>query len=61
MKTMSRVMAIQGGDTSMMSDEEMLNSTLQGMGPRPVAPGKVRRKKGKKGSRALAELSELQS
>eukprot|EP00192_Tetraselmis_astigmatica_P002750 CAMPEP_0117671428 /NCGR_PEP_ID=MMETSP0804-20121206/13326_1 /TAXON_ID=1074897 /ORGANISM="Tetraselmis astigmatica, Strain CCMP880" /LENGTH=569 /DNA_ID=CAMNT_0005479883 /DNA_START=21 /DNA_END=1730 /DNA_ORIENTATION=+ len=61
MQTMSRMMAIKGGDMDMMSDEEMLNSTLQGMGPRPVAAGKVRRKKGKKGSRALAELSELRS
>jgi len=60
MQTMSRMMSIQGGNTEMMSDEEMLNATLQGMGPRPVAPGKVRRKKaGKKGSRALAELEGL--
>eukprot|EP00951_Prasinocladus_malaysianus_P005210 scaffold37056_cov20-Prasinocladus_malaysianus.AAC.1 len=62
MSTMSRMMAIQGGQTDMMTDEEMLNSTLQDMGPRPVAAGKVRRKKHRKGSsRALAELEEVRA
>lgn len=62
MQTMTRMMAIQGGQLDgQMSDDEMLNATLQGMGPRPVAPGKVRRKKAKKGSRAASELAELRS
>lgn len=33
------------GMGSMMSDEEMMQATLEGAGPRPVPAGKVRRKK----------------
>ena len=50
MQTMSRMMAISGGASGLMGmpgmdDEEMMSSLMGGAGPRPVAPGRVRRKK----------------
>ncbi|KAI3427161.1 hypothetical protein D9Q98_007098 [Chlorella vulgaris] len=62
MQTMSRMMALSGGGQGMagmpaMSDEEMLEAVMGNSGPRKVAPGKVRRKRG---SRGLAELVALQ-
>lgn len=50
MQTMSRMMAISGGTGGMMGmpgmdDEEMMASLMGGAGPRPVSPGRVRRKK----------------
>jgi signal recognition particle subunit SRP54 len=50
MQTMSRMMAISGGAGGLMGmpgmdDEEMMASLMGGAGPRPVAPGRVRRKK----------------
>lgn len=50
MQTMSRMMAISGGAGGLMGmpgmdDEEMMSSLMGGAGPRPVAPGRVRRKK----------------
>ncbi|WPT10645.1 Signal recognition particle 54 kDa protein [Picochlorum sp. SENEW3] len=50
MQTMSRMMAISGGTSGLMGmpgmdDEEMMSSLMGGAGPRPVAPGRIRRKK----------------
>lgn len=50
MQTMSRMMAISGGAGGLMGmpgmdDEEMMASLMGGAGPRPVAPGCVRRRK----------------
>ncbi|KAI7844769.1 hypothetical protein COHA_001651 [Chlorella ohadii] len=62
MQTLSRMMALSGGAQGMagmpqMSDEEMMEAVMGGTGPRKVAPGKVRRKRG---SRGMAELVALQ-
>ncbi|KAL4443989.1 hypothetical protein ABPG75_011726 [Micractinium tetrahymenae] len=62
MQTMSRMMALSGGAQGMagmpqMSDEEMMEAVMGSTGPRKVAPGKVRRKRG---SRGMAELVALQ-
>lgn len=62
MQTMSRMMALSGGAQGLagmpqMSDEEMMEAVMGSTGPRKVAPGKVRRKRG---SRGLAELVALQ-
>lgn len=64
MQTMSRMMAISGGATGLagmpgMDDEEMMASLMGGTGPRPVAPGRVRRKR--KSSRATEELMKIKS
>ena len=42
-----------------MSQEEMLAATVAGSGPSRPAPGMIRRRKAKKGSRALEELTLL--
>ncbi|PRW50901.1 Signal recognition particle 54 kDa chloroplastic isoform B [Chlorella sorokiniana] len=62
MQTLSRMMALSGGAQGVagmpqMSDEEMMEAVMGGTGPRKVAPGKVRRKRG---SRGMAELVALQ-
>ena len=43
-----------------MSEQEMLQATLEGAGPRKVSPGKVRRKR-TGGSSRMRELQELSS
>ncbi|CAG9462987.1 unnamed protein product [Pedinophyceae sp. YPF-701] len=47
MKTMAKMMQAGAGNMGMnlMGDDEMMAAALEGAGPRPVASGKVRRKK----------------
>eukprot|EP00887_Chlorella_sp_A99_P001287 scaffold14.g1287.t1 len=46
MQTLSRMMALGGGMAMpSMSDEEMMEAVMSSAGPRPVAPGCVRRKR----------------
>jgi len=46
MQSITKMMAAGGQlPSDMMTDDEILSATLSGSGPRPVTPGKVRRKK----------------
>ncbi|PSC75432.1 Signal recognition particle 54 kDa, chloroplastic [Micractinium conductrix] len=63
MQTLSRMMALSGGAQGMagmpqMSDEEMMEAVMGNTGPRKVAAGKVRRKRGL--GRGMAELVAMQ-
>jgi signal recognition particle subunit SRP54 len=48
MQSMSKMMAISGGMPPGMDDEEMMGALMGGSGPRPVTPGRVRRKRASK-------------